>query len=156
MSTAEAPPRPSPMIVNPLRGLPIGWPVLYYVTGERAHLPAPALVFRNHGNGVLDLVEQRPGPDAKYRTGVRHINDAKLAENPKLRDQTGAWDYVMGLLPPDDIPIFPSGMTPGSEAEQRILCLAARGDSRADIANAVGWPAKKVAELIERYESCLP
>lgn len=155
MSTTEAPPTPVRQVASPRRGLPIGWPVLFYVTGDRAHLPAPAIVFRNHGNGVLDLIEYRWGADQKQRAAVRHLNDPVITENPKLRAQTGAWDYVMGLVPPDDIPIFPSGMNPDS-AEYTVLVMAARGDSKNDIASAVGWPAKKVAELIDRYESCLP
>lgn len=155
MSEAQATPVAPPPAVNPARGLPIGWPVLFYVGGTRAHLPAPAIVFRNHGNGVLDLLELRWGADQKQRPAARHVADPLLAENPKLREQSGAWDFVMGLMPPEDIPIFPSSMNPDGR-ELEVLVMAARGESRGDIANATGVNPKKVGEIIERFHSCLP
>lgn len=141
--------------MNPLRGLPIGWPVLFYVTGDRSHLPAPAVVFRNHGNGVLDMCEFRWGADQKQRGGVRHVDDPWLAQNEQFRQRNGGWDYVPGLVLPDDLPIFPSGVNPTQE-EVVVITMAAQGASRGDISNATGIPPKKVAELIDRFQNCLP
>lgn len=141
--------------VNPRRGLPIGWPVLFFVTGDRGHLPAPGLVFRNHGNGVLDIVELQLGTATKDRRGVRHLTDPFLKENDANRVRNGAWDYVPGFVPPDDMPIFPSSVNP-SEEEIKVLTMAAQGASRAQIAEASGLNPKRVAELIERFQNCLP
>lgn len=140
---------------NPFRGLPIGWPVNFFVTGDRAHLPAPAIVFRCHGNGVLDLCEFRWGADQKQRSGVRHITDPVLRDNEKLKQTAGAWDYVPGLVVPDNIPIFTSGFNPdGFEIE--VMTMAAEGRSTGDIAAALSIAAKKVKEIIERYSASLP
>lgn len=140
---------------EPRRGLPIAWPVLFFVTGDRGHLPAPGIVFKNQGNGVLDIVEFRFGADQKIRTGVRHLTDPFLKENDANRVRNGAWDFVPGLVPPPDLPIFPSGMNPSTE-EIQVLTMAAQGATRGQIAEATGLKPGKVAELIDRYQNCLP
>ncbi len=155
MST-DAPQLADPSVsANPFRGMPIGWPVLFYVNGERGHQPAPAIVFRNHGNGVLDLVELRWGRDTQQREAVRHIDDPMFKTNTALRQQRGCWDYVMGLKLPDNLPVFTSGMNPDG-VETTVMTLAAAGQSKGEIANALGLAAKKVAEIIDRYSASLP
>ena len=77
-----------------IHSLPVGAHCVYYIHGDiTPENAAGAIVFKNYGNGVLELNVFGQG-SITHRDCVRHRDDPDLLSFPEARRRQGCWDYV--------------------------------------------------------------
>lgn len=122
---------------------PIGWPVQFFSNADRNAKPVAATIVDMTDSGIATLSCVPIGAaELSYRRSVRHMNDAWLQDHPELARTSGGWDFVPGLVPPEELRL---------PTEDRIMAMFNGGAKAEDIAEAVGRKEKYVESVIERH-----
>ena len=134
----------------------VGFPVHYYLGGDKQNEPQAAMVVRDWKTGVFSLsVFPINGGDQMFKKSVRVVGDPWFQTYPQSLVNDGAWDYIPGMSYPQEkewvefkvaVDDVPSGNqrrirelhADGYTEEQIFRKLSHKGVNKATIAAVLG------------------
>jgi len=127
---------------------PVGWPVLWFANGDRQQAGQACLAVQCNGRGVIGLWGMSPAFQQIRQRTVPWIGDPRVRDKPDFAAETGAWDWVPGLVPEQYQRMAPE--------EPTILMLYKQGrlDARA-IAEWIGgdWSIGRVNGTLQKHHA---